>query len=105
MKIAAAEALAMLGARGRIEEPRGAGAGRAARCASGPNTSSPTAFDGALFSRVSPAVARAAMESGVARRPIIDLQRYARRPCQPGRCDGGALEAIAESVRSNPKAP
>ena len=50
-----------------------------------------------------PAVARAAMESGVARRPLIDLRRYARD--LSGRLDptAGALDAIMESVRANPR--
>ena len=43
------------------------------------------------------------MDSGVARRPIADLRRYARD--LSGRLDptAGALDAIMESVRANPK--
>ena len=50
-----------------------------------------------------PAVARAAMDSGVARRPLIDLRRYARD--LSGRLDptAGALDAIMESVRADPR--
>jgi len=48
-------------------------------------------------------VAKAAMDSGVARRPLADLRRYARE--LSGRLDptAGALDAIMESVRANPK--
>ena len=46
---------------------------------------------------------RQAVESGVARRPIIDLNRYARD--LSGRLDptAGALDAIMEQVRANPR--
>jgi malate dehydrogenase (oxaloacetate-decarboxylating)(NADP+) len=101
MKIAAAEALAMLAREDVPEEVAGAGAGAALRF--GPDYIIPNAFDPRLISRVCPAVAKAAMESGVARRPIADLRRYARDLA--GRLDAGvtALEAITERVRANPK--
>ncbi|WP_270934452.1 NADP-dependent malic enzyme [Falsiroseomonas oryzae] len=101
MKVAAAEALAMLAREDVPEEVAGAGAGQKLRF--GPDYIIPNAFDPRLISRVSPAVAKAAMDSGVARRPIADLHRYARDLA--GRLDAtaGALEAIAEAVRSNPK--
>ena len=68
----------------------------------GPEYIIPNAFDPRLISWVPPAVARAAMESGVARRPLIDLRRYARD--LSGRLDptAGALDAIMESVRADP---
>ncbi|MES2712435.1 MAG: NADP-dependent malic enzyme, partial [Pseudomonadota bacterium] len=101
MKIAAANALAMLAREDVPEEVAGAGAGRALRF--GPEYIIPNAFDPRLIARVSPAVAKAAMDSGVARKPIPDLARYARDLA--GRLDvtAGALEAIAEAVRENPK--
>ena len=37
----------------------------------------PSPFDPRLMLRIAPAVARAAMESGVARRPIADFDAYA----------------------------
>jgi malate dehydrogenase (oxaloacetate-decarboxylating)(NADP+) len=63
----------------------------------------PNAFDPRLISWVPPAVARAAMDSGVARKPLMDLRRYARE--LSGRLDStaGALDAIMESVRANPR--
>ena len=101
MKIAAAEALAILAREDVPEEVHSASAGR--RLAFGPEYIIPNAFDPRLISRVPPAVAKAAIDSGVARRPITDLRRYARG--LSGRLDptAGALDAIMESVRDNPK--
>ncbi len=101
MKIAAAEALALLAREDVPEEVAGAGAGHALRF--GPEYIIPNAFDPRLISRIPPAVAKAAMDSGVARRPIVDLQRYRRDLA--GRLDAtaGALEAIAERVRAHPR--
>jgi len=101
MKIAAAEALAMLAREDVPEEVSGAGAGKALRF--GPEYIIPNAFDPRLISRVSPAVAKAAMDSGVARKPLADLQRYARDLANRLDATMGALEAIAENVRQNPK--
>ena len=101
MKVAAAEALAALAREEVPEEVAGAGAGSALRY--GPEYILPNAFDPRLMAHISPAVARAAMESGVARRPISDMQRYARELA--GRLDAGAgaLEMITERVRAAPK--
>jgi malate dehydrogenase (oxaloacetate-decarboxylating)(NADP+) len=101
MKIAAAESLTMLAREDVPEEVSGAGAGMALRF--GPEYIIPNAFDPRLISRVSPAVAKAAMESGVARKPLPDLQRYARDLANRLDATVGALEAIAESVRQHPK--
>ena len=101
MKIAAAESLAMLAREDVPEEVSGAGAGKALRF--GPEYIIPNAFDPRLISRVSPAVAKAAMDSGVARKPLADLQRYSRDLANRLDATMGALEAIAESVRQNPK--
>ncbi|MBC9177087.1 NADP-dependent malic enzyme [Pseudoroseomonas ludipueritiae] len=101
MKIAAAEALAMLAREDVPEEVAGAGGGAGLRF--GPDYIIPHAFDPRLISHVSPAVAKAAMDSGVARKPILDMQRYARGLA--GRLDAGmaALEAVTERVRANPQ--
>jgi malate dehydrogenase (oxaloacetate-decarboxylating)(NADP+) len=40
----------------------------------------PSPFDPRLILRVAPAVAKAAMDSGVATRPIADLEAYIREP-------------------------
>jgi len=101
MKIAAAEALANLAREDVPDEVHSASSGR--RLAFGPEYIIPNAFDPRLISRVPPAVAKAAIDSGVARRPIEDLRRYARS--LSGRLDptAGALDAIMETVRENPR--
>ena len=101
MKIAAAEALANLAREDVPDEVRSAASVR--RLSFGPEYIIPNAFDPRLISWVPPAVAKAAMDSGVARRPLTDLRRYARE--LSGRLDptAGALDAIMESVRANPK--
>lgn len=101
MKVAAAEALAQLAREDVPDEVHNASAG--SRLTFGPEYIIPNAFDPRLISRVPPAVARAAMDSGVAQRPIADLRRYSRE--LSGRLDptSSALDAIMESVRDNPK--
>ena len=101
MKIAAAEALAQLAREDVPDEVSTAGAGH--RLQFGPEYIIPNAFDPRLISRLPPAVARAAMDSGVARKPIADLRKYARE--LSGRLDptANALDAIMESVRAEPK--
>jgi malate dehydrogenase (oxaloacetate-decarboxylating)(NADP+) len=101
MKIAAAEALAKLAREDVPDEVHSASAGR--RLAFGPEYIIPNAFDPRLIAWIPPAVARAAMDSGVARKPLADLRRYARE--LSGRLDptAGALDAIMEAVRGNPQ--
>jgi malate dehydrogenase (oxaloacetate-decarboxylating)(NADP+) len=101
MKIAAAEALALLAREDVPDEVNVAGGGK--RLQFGPEYIIPNAFDPRLISRLPPAVARAAIDSGVARHPIGDLRRYARE--LSGRLDptANALDAISESVRAEPK--
>jgi malate dehydrogenase (oxaloacetate-decarboxylating)(NADP+) len=77
MKIAAAHALAELA---REEVPdEVAQAYRGARYVYGKDYIIPVPFDPRLIARVSSAVAEAAMKSGVARRPIADLEAYRNR--------------------------
>src|SRR4051812_11613053 len=101
LKIAAAEALAKLAREGVPGEVHTASTGR--RLAFGPEYIIPNAFDARLIARIPPAVAKAAMESGVARRPLEDLRRYARS--LSGRLDptADALDATMEMVRENPR--
>ncbi|MBN9563177.1 MAG: NADP-dependent malic enzyme [Alphaproteobacteria bacterium] len=100
MKIAAAEALANL-AREDVPDEVHTSSGK--KLAFGPEYIIPNAFDPRLISWIPPAVAKAAMDSGVARRPIMDLRRYARD--LSGRLDptANALDAIMERVRAEPK--
>jgi len=101
MKVAAARALALLAREDVPEEVNTAGAGKSLRY--GPEYIIPNAFDPRLISRVPVAVAKAAMDSGVAQKPCVDLPRYARE--LTGRLDStvNALEIITERVRSNPR--
>ena len=69
----------------------------------GPDYIIPAPFDPRLISAIPPAVAKAAMDSGVARRTIADLEGYASH--LSGRLDpvAGWLVSIFEKVRQNPK--
>src|SRR5690349_5050146 len=73
MKIAAAQALADLA---REDVPDEVAAVYGARLKFGPDYIIPTPFDPRLISYVPPAVAKAAMETGVARKPIVDMEAY-----------------------------
>ena len=101
MKIAAAEALAKLAREDVPDEVHSASTGR--RLAFGPEYIIPNAFDPRLIARIPPAVAKAAMDSGVARKPLDDLRRYTRS--LSGRLDptADALDATMEMVRENPR--
>ena len=101
MKIAAAEALAELAREDVPDEVRLASTGKAMQF--GPEYIIPNAFDPRLMGRVPPAVARAAMESGVARKPLADLRRYTRELSGRLNPTASALDAIMENVRANPK--
>ena len=73
MKIAAARAIAEL-AREEVPDEVTAAYGR--RPVYGPEYIIPAPFDPRLLHRIPPAVARAAMETGAARRPIVDFEGY-----------------------------
>src|SRR6266851_5022481 len=83
MKIAAAEALAMLAREDVPDEVAAAYSGN--RLQYGPDYIVPTPFDPRLIWAVPSAVAKAAMDSGVARRPQVDLDAY--RNSLKGRLD------------------
>src|SRR6186713_412340 len=100
MKIAAARALAELA---REDVPDEVASAYGARPKYGPDYIIPVPFDPRLISHVPPAVARAAMDSGVARRPIIDMESYVAS--LKGRLDpsAGSLHMIFDRVQHNPK--
>jgi malate dehydrogenase (oxaloacetate-decarboxylating)(NADP+) len=77
MKIAAVQAIAQLAREEVPEEVRRAYDGAA--LSFGPEYVIPKPFDYRALLRVAPAVARAAMDSGVARRPITDWKAYGER--------------------------
>jgi malate dehydrogenase (oxaloacetate-decarboxylating)(NADP+) len=101
MKIAAAEALAELAREEVPEEVRSAYAGRS--MAFGEDYIIPTPFDPRLIYRVPMAVARAAMETGVARKPIADFVAYEH--ALKARLDPTAntMSRIFEKVRAHPQ--
>ena len=101
MKIAAAEALAMLAREDVPDEVNTAAAG--SRLKFGPEYIIPNAFDPRLISHIAPAVAKAAMDSGVAARPNADLRRYARELSGRLNRTANALDTIMERVRGEPK--
>ncbi|MGB0504941.1 MAG: NADP-dependent malic enzyme [Pikeienuella sp.] len=73
MKIAAAHAIASLA---REDVPDEVAAAYGQRPTYGPEYIIPAPFDPRLIHVIPPAVAQAAMDSGVARRPIIDMEGY-----------------------------
>jgi malate dehydrogenase (oxaloacetate-decarboxylating)(NADP+) len=73
MKIACAEALAAL-AREDVPDEVAVAYGR--KLSFGRDYIIPTPFDPRLIHRIPPAVARAGMDTGVARRPIVDMEAY-----------------------------
>jgi malate dehydrogenase (oxaloacetate-decarboxylating)(NADP+) len=101
MKIAAVHALAALAREDVPDEV--AQAYRGARPVYGPNYIIPVPFDPRLISRVSAAVAEAAIKSGVARREIKDLEAY--RYQLSARLDPSAMlfQGITASVKANPR--
>ena len=80
MKIACANALAMLAREDVPDEVAAAYQGR--RLKFGPDYIIPTPFDPRLIWYVPPFVAQAAMDTGVARRPITDMDAYRQRLAQ-----------------------
>ncbi len=101
MKVAAAEALADLAREDVPDEV--AAAYRGSRPAFGPDYIIPVPFDPRLISRVSRAVAEAAIKTGVARREIADLDHYSNQ--LSARLDPSAtlLQTITAAVRAKPK--
>ncbi|MGI9406725.1 MAG: NADP-dependent malic enzyme, partial [Hyphomicrobiaceae bacterium] len=101
MKIAAAEALADLARSDVPDEVAASFHGNRPRY--GPGYIIPAPFDPRLIREVPSAVAKAAIDSGVARKPIADLEGY--RSELAGRLDpvAGWLQSIFVKVRQDPK--
>lgn len=100
MKVAAAEALAEL-ARADVPDEVLAAYGRELKY--GPEYIIPTPFDPRLITTVPIAVAKAAMKTGVARKPIKDFEAYKR--CLSARLDPAAnsMANIFDAVSQNPQ--
>ena len=100
MKIAAARALAELA---REDVPDEVAVLYGARPKYGPDYIIPVPFDPRLISTVPPAVAKAAMDTKVARRPIADMDGY--RQQLRSRLDpiAGMLQGVYERLRRQPR--
>ncbi len=101
MKIAAANALAMLAREDVPDEVAAAYEGPRPRF--GRDYIIPAPFDPRLISVIPAAVAKAAMESGVARKPIVDMEAYQAQLSARRDPVAGALQRIFERVRRYPK--
>jgi malate dehydrogenase (oxaloacetate-decarboxylating)(NADP+) len=101
MKIAAANALADLARADVPDDVAAAYQGNRPRF--GPQYIIPVPFDPRLISAIPVAVARAAMESGVARKPILDLEAYARELNARRDPIASTLQRLYQYVRRNPK--
>lgn len=97
MKIACADALAKLA---REDVPDEVAAAYGKRLKYGPGYIIPTPFDPRLISTVPPAVAKAAADTGVARRPIDDLSSYSEKLAARTDPSASLLQKIYSSLRS-----
>jgi malate dehydrogenase (oxaloacetate-decarboxylating)(NADP+) len=101
MKIAAARALADL-AREDVPD-QVAAAYRGSRPKYGSDYIIPVPFDPRLISAVPSAVAAAAMDSGVARQPIVDMDGYKQELSARRDPIAGTLQRIHSKIRRSPK--
>lgn len=101
MKIAAAYAIADLARQQVPEEVAAAYGGRASSF--GPEYIIPSPFDPRLMEIVPTAVAKAAMETGVAQQPIDDLEAYRTRLRARLNPTTSVLTLAYEAARANPK--
>ena len=101
MKIAAAKAIASLAKEDVPDEVANAYPGK--RPQYGPDYIIPSTFDPRLISKVPPAVAKAAMDSGVARKAIVDMESYTNRLSARLNPSAGLLQSIFQDVKENPK--
>src|SRR5438309_1392739 len=100
MKIAAARALANLA---REDVPDEVAALYGTRPKYGPDYIIPVPFDPRLISDIPPAVARAAMETGVARKPIVDMDAYRQQLRTRRDPVAGVLAGVFERLKRQPK--
>src|SRR6267154_5439806 len=100
MKIAAAKALADLA---REDVPDEVAAAYGMRPKYGPDYIIPVPFDPRLISAVPPAVAKAAMDTGAARKPIVDMDAYREQLRSRRDPVAGVLARVFERLRRSPK--
>ena len=97
MKVAAARALAALAKEDVPDQVAAAYQGK--RLKFGPDYIIPTPFDPRLISTVPPYVAQAAMDTGVARRPIADMAAYRNELAQRLDPTAALLQRVQNRVR------
>src|SRR6201997_1965779 len=100
MKIAAAQALAELA---REDVPDEVAAAYGARPKYGADYIIPVPFDPRLISDIPPAVAKAAVEAKVARRPIDDMETYRQQLRSRRDPIAGVLTGVYERLRRRPR--
>ncbi len=101
MKIACVDAIAKL-ARGATSDVVSAAYG-GDQLRFGADYLIPKPFDPRLVSEIAPAIAKAAMDSGVATRPIADLEAYKERLQQFVYRSAFVMKPVFDQARSNPK--
>ncbi|TDI58994.1 MAG: NADP-dependent malic enzyme [Alphaproteobacteria bacterium] len=101
MKIAAARALAELAREDVPDEVAAAYRGNRPRF--GPGYIIPVPFDPRLITTIPSAVAEAAMKSGVARRPIVDMEGYRAQLTARRDPFASILQQVTARVRRQPK--
>ncbi len=101
MKIAAAIAIAELARQDVPDEVAAAYSGGHPKY--GPEYIIPAPFDPRLISAISPAVAEAAIKSGVAKRPIIDMDSYRKELAARLNPTTGTLQMIYDQLGTDPK--
>ena len=101
MKIAAAKAIADLAKEDVPDEVANAYPGK--RPQYGPDYIIPSPFDPRLISKVPPAVAKAAMDTGVARKAIVDIENYSNELSARLNPSAGLLQKVFQEVKENPK--
>jgi len=100
MKIAAANALAALA---REDVPDEVALAYGARPKYGPHYIIPVPFDPRLIATVPPAIAKAAMETGVARKPIPDMEAYRAQLASRRDPVAGILQRVYQRLRRRPQ--
>jgi len=101
MKLACVKAIAELATTTAPETVAAAYGGHALTF--GPEYILPKPFDPRLIDTIPPAVAKAAMDSGVAERPIADMEAYRRSLSRIVFRSGNVMEPVFERARQEPR--
>jgi malate dehydrogenase (oxaloacetate-decarboxylating)(NADP+) len=101
MKIAAVKAIAALARETPSDVVARAYGGEARPF--GPRSLIPSPFDPRLILRIAPAVAKAAMDSGVAGRPVADIEAYAESLDRFVHRSGFIMKPLFSKAKENPK--